>query len=117
MFPNCVLLSILSFRMTTALVKLQNPPPRPLQCQGNESVSEQLVADLFFQSNTSAVWQRPRINGSEPVVVNITFVLSSIMDVQERQRLLRLNGYLSIVLTKFSFYLRMVRGLIEFCFI
>ena len=74
----------------------QRALPRPVECQ-NVSATEQDVADKYFKKFGN--WQRPRLNASDPVPVNITLVLSSINDV------VRFPPYLYLVLTLKLIYL------------
>ena len=74
--------------------ELPEPLPRPTQCVDVE-VNEQNIADHFFTPYGS--WQRPRVNGTKPVIVYISFIISSIADIIERTRKMRINGFLQIV--------------------
>ena len=57
-------------------------------------VSEQEISDTFFKDY--GVWQRPVLNPETIIDVNITFVLSSINDVIEKEKALKLSGYIEI---------------------
>ena len=85
-------------------IPFEEPLERPLACRGNSSgfASEQQISDKYFKQFGN--WQRPRLNSSETVLVNVTFVLSAISDVLERERIVKVTGYLQIVNLNFLIF-------------
>ena len=63
------------------------------ECQ-NVRVSEQEISDIFFKNY--GVWQRPVLSPETAIDVNLTFILSSINDVVEKEKAVKLSGYLDV---------------------
>ena len=101
-----LVLVVLNFQLSSCEVSFEQPKQRPEACRGNDTgfASEHEVSEKFFKPYGN--WQRPRLNSSESVLVNLSFGLNSIVDVLEKERTLLLNGYFGAVSSFHHFFIQ-----------